>query len=245
MIKTVLTWRNDVADALAYSDKVVGTYRSDRSINFGTIVEDRYIAPSDLIKQMAETCPIRFAKDGLASHETNNTPTISTVPMPALMQALSYRNFAKFDYMSGTNIHATIKDCDAYVSLLVPDPAWEFSRMSLTGDDLIIECTNIIEDDTVAFDIVTRALPLLGINRGRLLNVSKHTQRYAKIAPIDDEERKAFIFWATNNYQIYSLGRFATWRPGLLLDDLVNDVRLIRRWIDRSDRYGLALHGGR
>jgi hypothetical protein len=46
--------------------------------------------------------------------------------------------------------------------------------------------------------------------------------------------------WATDNYNIFSLGRFATWRPGLQMDDLVQDVRKIEGWF--SNRYELQKH---
>ena len=59
-------------------------------------------------------------------------------------------------------------------------------------------------------------------------------QKYAKILPIDNRERKRFIAWATDTHNIYSLGRFATWRPGLLLDDLVHDVRVIQRIVEHG-----------
>ena len=61
-----------------------------------------------------------------------------------------------------------------------------------------------------------------------------------ELSRIDEELRKDFIYWATDKHNIFSLGRFATWRPGLLLDDLVKDIRLIDKWIDRGDRYALA-----
>ena len=59
-------------------------------------------------------------------------------------------------------------------------------------------------------------------------------QLYAKILPIPEETRKRFILWATERHNIYSLGRFATWRPGLLMDDLVNDIRVIQRVAERG-----------
>jgi hypothetical protein len=44
--------------------------------------------------------------------------------------------------------------------------------------------------------------------------------------------------WATEKFNIYSLGRFATWKPGLLLDDIVGDVNVIRRLIETpTNRY--------
>jgi len=60
-------------------------------------------------------------------------------------------------------------------------------------------------------------------------------QRYHKIEPIDEEDRRAFIFWSSSiANRAFSLGRFACWRPGLLLDDLVKDVRKIDGWIRRG-----------
>ena len=51
---------------------------------------------------------------------------------------------------------------------------------------------------------------------------------------MDEKIRKSFIVRATKDFGIYSLGRFATWRPGLLLDDCVKDIRVITRLIDGS-----------
>ena len=64
------------------------------------------------------------------------------------------------------------------------------------------------------------------------------SQKYAKIQPIDETARKQFLAWATDNFNIFSLGRFATWRPGLLLDDLVQDVQRIEKWAF-ADRYSM------
>ncbi len=58
------------------------------------------------------------------------------------------------------------------------------------------------------------------------------TNKFAKIAPINEDERRSFILWATRQHNVYSLGRFATWRPKLLLDDLVKDVRIIQQMIN-------------
>lgn len=66
--------------------------------------------------------------------------------------------------------------------------------------------------------------------------------KYAKITPIDDEERLSFIHWATDKHGVYSLGRFATWRPKVLLDDLVEDIRLIDRWTGSKNLYEVSKH---
>lgn len=247
MIKTAMPWRNPVADALAYSFKNTGVQRSDRSINSGLVAEDRFIAPPDFIAQLAEGLDINYSRPldftGDLSYD-GRPPIISTIPMPALMAALDYPHASRpeFKSVSGVNIKARIAHTDAYVSLLTPDPALPFSRLSLTGDELVVECHNVetLIDPTAVFG---QACNLLGF--GPMWAVSKmevFPSRYSKILPIEDDKRRMFLHWATDHFNIFSLGRYATWRPNLLLDDLVQDIRLIEGWITQADRYALRKH---
>lgn len=243
MIKAHVPWRNPVADALQYSFKNTGTYRSDRSITSGTQVAERWIAPPDLITQMAQRVDVKldskFEDFGAAGFD----PVISTIPMPALMQLLNYPHTDRFSFYSvpGVNIRAIVPNCEAYISLLVPDPDLPMSRISITGNELIVECLNQSRTDkTNDDDILDASIELLGLP-GNLDNITSSVQRYAKITPVNDDLRKDFMFWATDQFGIFSLGRYATWRPNLLLDDLVNDVRLIDRWITQG-RYSIARH---
>lgn len=242
MIKTALPWMNPVADALAYSYKNTGTRRSDRSITADPVYEARWIAPPDLINRMAEQSPnITF---GTACDFTGPGPFISTMPMMALMKTLSYPTPDDINFASqqAVNIKAVIKDTDAYVSLLVPDPALPFSRVSITGNELTVECPGIDTTDLAAAQIALAAAQALGIPERQLTEITAHVSRYAKILPIDEEQRKQFINWATDQHDVYSLGRFATWRPGLLLDDLVKDINLISNWLTRKSRYDVRKH---
>jgi hypothetical protein len=239
MIKDVAPWRNPVADALAYSYRNTGEYRSDRSITRGLVVEERYIAPPDLIEQMAEGVTIHYNR--AFAPPVAGVPIISTIPMPVMAQLFQYDWDAEFIYKGGQTITALISNCDAYVSLMFPGPE-VFTRISITGNQLIIE----VPDDKVELDeytVATRAAEHLGIKVSDLYGITEPRKtRYNKIVPIGDEERKSFMFWLTSKHSIYSLGRYATWRPGLLLDDLVKDIRLIDGWIRRSSNYDVALH---
>ena len=129
-----------------------------------------------------------------------------------------------------------IQDCDAYCSLYVPDPLCQAARISITGDDLAVECPGFTADDINFWfdDVVEEVSKMVGVTSQHFHKLEVKHQKYAKILPIAAEERKRFMLWATEHYGIYSLGRFATWRPGLLLDDVVNDVRVIARMIDGS-----------
>jgi hypothetical protein len=252
MIKDVLPWQNPIADSLAYSFKNTGAYRSDRSVTRGLVSEERYIAPPDLISRMAEGVKIEFEReyDHLDPHAVG-VPVISTMPMPVLVEHLNYDMAPDFHYRAGATITALIADCDAYVSLLVPRPNSLYSRVSITGNQLIVEVPFKGGNDAAisqwakeldANSIARTAGNLMGIpDDGSLYAISgAKVQRYNKIIPVSDDSRKDFMFHATKHFDIYSLGRYATWRPGLLLDDLVKDIRLIDGWIGRSN-YDVAL----
>lgn len=245
MVKSVLPWKNPVADALVYSRKNTNYYKSDRSITSGTVVGDRYIAPKDLIARLAKQCVLYFDSpvdaQTLKAWYDDNLPVISTMPMPKLMELLGYESKVTFNHVPGVNIKALVYNCDAYVSLVVPNPEYDFSRISITGNELIVECPGMDGiTDVGARQTALQAANLLGLRTTDLLEIKAKTQTYAKILPISEEERRAFIHWASIKHNIFSLGRYATWRPGLLLDDLVQDIRLIDGWIQRRDHYGMA-----
>lgn len=228
MIKSTISWRGPVADDLAYSFKVTGVRSTDRSIPRETISADRWIAPHDFISRLAEGVDIRFGYQW--NFFDGDEKAISTIPMPSLMRALLYEPRPTFLFRKGVNFTATIRDCDAYASIYIPNPDLPFSRVSITGDQLIIEChgSSRSEFTTDGEEVVKEAVKLLGISPLSISHISLHDQTYAKILPIDEGERRTFIHWAsTLRGRAFSLGRFATWRPGLLLDDLIQDVRVI------------------
>lgn len=247
MIKATKPYQNPVAEQLAYAHKCFGMYRSDRSIVSGIIKEERFIAPPDFIERLAKGLSISFGFD--AEPELFLELTISTVPMPSLMRLLSYSKPFKCNHHKGYVAKAIIPNCDAYATLYCPDPDELFYRISVTGDEMICEASEssaIMYRDSV-LDI-RHALTLAGRDLGfyddmLMFQDSKlKEQKYAKIEPVDDNQRKKFIAWATDEYNIYSLGRFATWRPGLLLDDLVHDIKMIENWIEKENDYDVRKH---
>ena len=244
LIKTVVPWCNPVADAMAYSRKVLGEYRSDRSVLLTErwTSSERWIAPENLIEQMADGVDIEY---GVAYDFPASThKVISTIPMPVLAKKLGHPDLG-WHWVGGMNITARLKSTEAYVSVMVPDPRVAFYRASITGDLLIIEFTG---DGSARAGAdpesqIVEACLFLGITRDVFYDIKVSGQRYAKIAPIDEDDRKNFIYWASVELgRCYQLGRYATWRPRLLLDDLVKDVRLIEGWMtSKSSTYTLHL----
>lgn len=248
MMKCTVTESNPVADMLSYSLKTNGTLRSDRSLPLEPVFDDRWIAPPDLIARMAENADCEFGKSVSFGRMSSfgSDAIISTIPMPALVKALNYHQFNDIEFQSrpGCNILVSLKQCDAYATIYTPSSKYLFNRISITGNQLIIEISNFTSEGIGNFHVcVKEALHLLGLGSAWMMGepVVKD-QRYAKITPIDETARKRFMAWATDNYNIFSLGRFATWKPGLLLDDLIDDIHKIEKWIG-GDRYAMRRDG--
>lgn len=247
MIKATLPGLNSVANALHYSFKANGEYRSDRSIPHEVVRAERWIAPDDFIARLAEGADIQYDVNFKIDYKTAG-PIISTMPMPTLWNV--FRNASTlekptFSSREGWTLKARIAQCEAYATLYVPNPAYPFHRVSITGDQLIVELSgeghNPLNNEMIAYT----AAYLMGLKPREegddhtLFDIEVHQQKYAKIIPIDERQRKMFMAFATDNYNIFSLGRFATWRPGLLLDDLVKDVLLIEKWIKDGSNYNM------
>ena len=252
VMKAIQPWRNPIADALSYSHKTNGTatLRSITGIPVGGEVVERYIAPPNLIKLMSS----KIHKDSLYignefrfNSFLGKDPIISTIPMPSMMDIFGWKDKPDFEYRQGINYTCELGGVDAYVSLYIPDPAIPWSRASITGNRLIVESYYTAEerpDTGKTIRHLREAMDLLGIDLRGFGNVEFHKQQYAKILPIDENVRKRFILWATEKHNIYSLGRFATWRPGLLLDDLLQDISIIRRLAEgQSTHYSHSIPG--
>lgn len=244
VLKSVYNSTNPVADAMAYSLKCTGHYDGTRSIGLGKAeIVERYISPDDMILRMrtAVTAAIRYNMSVSSIPPKNSGDVmISTIPMPTLMKILKWKPQSEFNSVPGQNISFCVRDCNAYASLYVPDPKIEMSRISITGNKVIIEIPMPLGKFKIYPEtIVRKAAAMLGIEPFSIMEetIQVREQAYSKILPIDEEERKKFIMWATDEHGIYSLGRYATWRPGLLLDDVVNDVRVIHRLMQGEGRY--------
>jgi hypothetical protein len=93
-------------------------------------------------------------------------------------------------------------------------------------------------------DFIDQYLDILFANHGIIAtNIVQKEQDYGKIVPIDEYERQKFILWATDNWNIYSLGRYATWRQ-ILLDDVMKDIGVITKFIEQRNNYARLIKIG-
>jgi hypothetical protein len=236
-IKSVEPWKNPIADALSYSVKTNGTATLRSVLSADAAPKTRFIAPPDMIQQMADrvSAPISFGNKLVKGDWIKESQTISTLPMPLMMEALGWEARSEFRSREGFNVGCKLNGVDAYCSLYVPDPTSAIARISITGDQLVAECYG--QPHYHGGTLIEEALRKMGLfmvygkGQQRIAPESEweKSQQYAKILPIDEDERREFIMWASREFNVYLLGRYATWRPHLLLDDLVNDVRVIQR----------------
>ena len=96
------------------------------------------------------------------------------------------------------------------------------SRPTKDGSDIF----NFLKDD-------------FGVKSYELKDITVSEMKYGKLLPIEEKVRKEFILYLTQQYNIFSVGRFATWRQ-LLLDDIVDDINVIDNMI--GDNYLIQLH---
>ena len=234
-----VTDRVTIADMNAYSALVTdGVYeRSIANLASG----ERYIAPNDFVIRLANGLNIEYAINA-SCHNTVSEPIISTLPMPELMKMLEYQNDLSFQSRTIWTINCYIRNCDVFQTLYLPHGGLrEIApyRASITGNKLTLEFNQepIIDPGFYVIDILNTLKIPCGFEQ-----VTVKRQPYGKLIPIDDVERKAFIVWATDNFNIYSLGRFATWRKELLLDDVLDDIHHISTFIQYRSTYERRKH---
>ena len=218
-----------------YSLKVTGEI-SDRSIwNLDPVT--RYIAPMDFINRMAVDLNIKYAMpfNGIKSSRGSEAdPVISTIPMPVMMDIIGWKHKPKFKHRPiwTYNVKISNPKVDVYQTIYYPDLDIPHYRASLCGDLLTIEFVADPSEGGLLAAILEDVLDDFGL-RDPLLNDfgGLKRQEYGKLVDCDDEARKDFIYTLTREYNIYSLGRFATWRQ-ILLDDVVEDVKIIQKLIN-------------
>lgn len=235
--------------AMLYSDKVTGRYEVRSLINLEP--STRYIAPPDFISRMAEGLDIAYGVNGLLylvpDRREEVGPVISTLPMPTLMDALEYEgDRPAFSSNCGFTISCDISDCDVHLTRYYAATRDQIYRASITGSHLVIEFAGILRSGEDTSEPALRRMCHsimrdFGIENCAINNAQLHEARYAKLGSLNPEDRRKamdFMFWASTKLNIFSLGRFATWRSGLLMDDVVDDILKIERWIGGS-RYDI------
>lgn len=209
-----------------YSHKVIGKLE-DRSIwNLDAV--DRYIAPEDFISQLMDNIGSRLTFGehfAVKKYASNCEPIISTMPMPILARMFEEAELPEFKSAPILVARYRVQHANVFQTIYFPDSTTNVYRASITGSLLIVESVGRIESIDVSMLLDAFGLHLLQID-----TIDETKQQFGKIAPIDDAWRKNFILRASTQHNIYSVGRFATWK-NILLDDVVQDLSVVKRLI--------------
>lgn len=217
----------NITSANAYSRKVIDRL-VDRSIwNLESVT--RYIAPENFYERLLEHSQSRITWGEEYDYSLHSeTPVISTAPMPVVMDSLR-KEKEGFSSAGITVKRFRIPKCDVFQTVYFPDDDHSMYRASITGNLLICEFIGEAWGDW-EIDVAES----FGISDLEKLEDAR--QNYGKIAPINEEYRRYVVAELTDKKNIYSLGRFATWR-NILLDDVANDITVIKRLITNNTKY--------
>jgi len=221
-----------------YSQKVINKL-ADRSI-WNIEPSDRYIAPEDFIEQLINRVGKRITwsqavnAEDIKSATDQNRKMISTVPMNIMAKILGISTDQKFTSAPIKVERYRVRNADVFQTIYFPSPETNLYRASITKDLLILEYIQSAENPEANDDNdIIEVLIAFGLTLFSVEKLETVSQRFGKIANIDDDWRKRFIFELSTHHDIYSLGRFATWR-NILLDDVIDDISVIKKLMNSN-----------
>lgn len=218
-----------------YSLKVYGSL-GNRSLSSLGIVE-RYLI-SDIRSNNSNYVKGRVARvtDDRELIFTDDTSyaydvCISTIPMPLMLQITGQEYDTEFKYQS-ISISSVTLDVKSTVNQTVyftgSEPQY---RATVEGSTAIVESISELKD----FEVI-KALKPFGLGKVKYIkDINRYTQKIGKIEPIDDNLRRKIMMDLTDKFNIYSFGRFATWRS-LRVDQTVEDIKKIMLLIKVKNR---------
>jgi len=220
----------NIRNANLYSQKVLGRL-ADRSIwNLDPVT--RYIAPMDFYERLIDSVKdrITWGTDWSAQDDPFDfEPIISTAPLKVMLDHFNIDTGEEFHRAPISVERYTVPNADVYQTIYFPTTQHSLYRASITGDLLICEFAG-----NPAGDWTSEMFAAFGLHRDDKVElIDSGTQNYGKIAEIDEKKRRAAIARLTMEHNIFSVGRFATWR-NILLDDVVHDIAVVKRLMNAT-----------
>lgn len=214
----------DIRVANAYSTKVIGKV-VDRSI-WNLEPAERFIAPENFYERLIDQVGARIFWN--SPHKfTDSFPVVSTAPMNIVLSAAGIKNDLEFKRSEITVKRYRVPNCDTFQTIYYPTPNHNMYRASITGNMMIAEFIGEPYGDWG--EDLERSFWIDDAE-----TIEQVRQQYGKIAPVDERKRRVLTSILTREHNIWSLGRFATWR-NILLDDVVDDAYKIKRLMDSSE----------
>lgn len=158
---------------------------------------------------------------------------LSTVPLPVMAKAvdIDVGDLSMDSYDIFVARYPVFTRCNVYQTIYFPDPVLGVYRATLEPDVLIIESINGCFGDDLKM-----VFEAFGFSRFNFGSPEISVQKMGKIVEVDNAVRKDVILRLTEEFGVYSFGRYATWR-NITSDDLLNDLKIIDRLLKMDKRY--------
>ena len=203
---------------------------------------DRWVAPEDLYERLVGSLDKRIfwgTKFAPEHARRMDCPCISTAPMPEMLLTMEGASGPSSEIIFRRSPIVVeryrIEGADLHQTVYVPGCGTSTYRISITGDVLIVE--SMSQSEAMPLSKVIGIMGLLGCDA---LPIGSVSQSFGKIDPIDNRVRREIIHRLSADHNVYSVGRFATWR-NILLDDVVQDLRIVKGMIEQQDAYAKRL----
>lgn len=233
--------------ANSYARKVTGRLSGDRSI-WSLDPVTRFIAPEDFYDRLVDknSGRVHFGQSACGIARGSRTKIISTAPLPVTMHLCGLET-SGFDFEASpieVVRYRLPKGTDLYQTVYYPETDFRTFRASITGDLLIVEKMKETSyefgwryPEHVELKIVCDSFGL--DPHTDLQPLERVDQKYGKIIDIPRQQREAILYELMRDFNVFSVGRFATWR-NILLDDVVRDIDIVKRLMASSE-YGREL----
>ena len=152
---------------------------------------------------------------------------ISTMPMPALLGACSINHDMEFCANPIYIARATLNiKSSVHQTIYIPEPSTPVYRMTLENRVIILESTEPFS----GLGGMSEAISPFGLGVEDCSDFTFHTQHAGKMVSVDDNKRRFFIMKLTDEFGIYSFGRYALWKP-IRADHLIGDIENIKNML--------------
>lgn len=158
---------------------------------------------------------------------------ISTIPLPKMLE-LCRRVSTLGTYTRSAPIYITRYKLNlpstVHQTIYVPEFEYRTYRMTIERDNLIIEAHEMQADETE----INYLIKFFGINPHNLCsNPEEHKMENGKIECLDDLARKKYIMKLTQDFSIYSFGRYGIWKP-IRSEDMISDLERLKYLISNE-----------
>jgi len=234
----------------AYSYKTSGTILPKSLMDCGIV--ERYVIPGVHNKGLYINPPIsnlvkykkilKIDKGSMIIKDTSDNIRpidydicINTAPIRWLVDILAGGSpfeayslpifITKFDLTLNSKVYQTI-----YFPFMYPHRY--LYRATLEGHYMIIESMAWFESKKDTDMVIDRVMKEFGLSGSDVWKESLSTRHLVsgKLIPSNDMERKGLIRMLTMDYNIYSLGRFAIWKP-IKIDEIIQDLQRIQAMV--------------